>query len=141
MLGGGGGGGGGGLGGIGSALGAVGSIAKIFTGGLFERGGIVPSAEGGMIVSGNLPQLQRGGILSVLHAGEMVLPRDISQNIQRSAAAGGGGGEGGMSAPDIHFHLHTIDQRSGAQFLMGHRDTIAGLYRSAYRNFNPNVPM
>jgi hypothetical protein len=125
---GGGGGGGGGLGGIGSA---IGGFSKIF--GLFglEHGGIIPSAQGGMIMGG----VGRGGTLAVLHPNEMVLPSHISQSVQDMADGGGGG-----PTPDIHFHLHTIDQKSGAQFLMGHKDVIAGLYKNAYRNFNPNVP-
>jgi hypothetical protein len=129
----GGGGGGGLLDTAGSIFGTIGKILPIF---MLEQGGIIPSAEGGMIMGGGA-NLSRGGTLSILHPGEMVLPKHLSEAVQDGA---NGGGPAGMPPPPINFHINAIDQRSGAQFLMNHRDTIAGLYRNAYRNFNPNLP-
>jgi len=129
--------GGSGSGDSGGFLGSFGtifsSIAKILPIFALEQGGIIPSAEGGMIMGGG--SLARGGRLAVLHPREMVLPRHLSDAVQGMTE-----GNGGIQPPPVNFHLHTIDQRSGAQFLMNHRDTIAEMYRSSYRNFNPNVP-
>ena len=62
-----------------SASGAASSSGGIFSWllALFEGGGIVPSARGGMIVGGT------GGTLAVLHAKEMVLPAHLSHGIQQ----------------------------------------------------------
>src|SRR5271166_1706104 len=58
----------------------------------FERGGIVPSAQGGWAV----PSLGPGGVLAQLHSNEMVLPASISQGLQNMIAAPNGvsGGSG-----------------------------------------------
>jgi hypothetical protein len=71
-------------GGASGVLGDIGSAAGFF--GLFEQGGIVPSAAGGMITGG------LGSQLAILHAREMVLPAHISAGLQamiqgRSATA------------------------------------------------------
>jgi hypothetical protein len=52
------------------------------------RGGIVPSAGAGWAV----PHFAQGGILSVLHQREMVLPAPISEGLQSMIADGGVGG-------------------------------------------------
>lgn len=49
-------------------------------------GGVVPSAAGGMVAGGT------GGVLSILHAKEMVLPSHLSQGIQGIINNGGQGG-------------------------------------------------
>lgn len=48
-----------------------------------EKGGIIPSAAGGMVAPG-------GGTLALLHPREMVLPAHISQTVQNLANSGGG---------------------------------------------------
>src|SRR6516165_3316933 len=53
----------------------------------FERGGIVPSAQGGWAV----PSLGPGGVLAQLHSNEMVLPADLSSGLQEMIRTGGGG--------------------------------------------------
>jgi hypothetical protein len=78
----------GGVGGFFSSLfgGGLGGITDAALAGGFARGGIV-SAAGGWVV----PSFAEGGILSMLHAGEMVLPANISQFVQDAAGRGGGG--------------------------------------------------
>lgn len=58
-------------------------------GGLFLRGGIVPSAAGGMIVPSSATA--GGGTVSILHPNEMVLPSAESNVIQSMAKANVGG--------------------------------------------------
>ena len=53
-----------------------------------EKGGIMPSAAGGWVV----PSFAEGGVLSMLHRNEMVLPSHISQFVQDAASRGGAGG-------------------------------------------------
>jgi hypothetical protein len=59
----------------------------------YSMGGIVPSAAGGMVVGGG----SSGGIPSILHPKEMVLPSHLSKGIQNIIDTGGnvGGGRGG----------------------------------------------
>jgi hypothetical protein len=51
-----------------------------------EKGGIMPSAAGGWVV----PHFADGGILSVLHQREMVLPAHISEGLQSMIGRGSG---------------------------------------------------
>lgn len=60
---------------------------------------LLPFAERGWVV----PSFQQGGILSMVHANEMVLPADISQGLQ---AAIRGGGLGGGSTINIQAWDH-----------------------------------
>ncbi|HXJ62426.1 MAG TPA: hypothetical protein VNN79_01615, partial [Actinomycetota bacterium] len=96
-----------------------------------EGGGIIPSAAGGMVAG--------GGTLAVLHPREMVLPSAISGGLQSMIARGGANDNGGATGGDTHnyaIHVHAIDTRSGAQFLMSHSDAIAASLHRAKRNFN-----
>ncbi len=103
------------IGGASSALGAIGGIASgvkaiMSISALFiERGGIIPSAAGGMIAG--------GGTLSILHPQEMVLPAPISRGMQGLIARGNMGGpsdpSGGFGG-DVHVHLG-----AGGTFLDG----------------------
>lgn len=123
-----------------SALSAVKGIGGLFSGGggllsIFglSNGGVIPSAAGGMIV----PRFQGGGILSMLHMNEMVLPSHISQFVQNAAA------NGNASANPTHvanFNISAIDARSGADFLMRNSDTIARAYARSHRAYSTNVP-
>src|SRR5215469_10910341 len=127
-----------------SALSSIMSIPKtigsIFGGGgllgLFglQHGGIIPSAAGGMIV----PRFQGGGILSMLHMNEMVLPSHISTMVQNMAA--NGNAPGGGVTHEVHFNISAIDPKSGAQFLMNNSDTIARAYARSHRAYSTNVP-
>jgi hypothetical protein len=74
-----------GFGGLFSAIGSMFSGLFSFLG--FARGGIVPSAARGWVV----PHFANGGILSMLHQREMVLPAPISDGLQAMIANGGGG--------------------------------------------------
>ncbi len=80
--------------------GFLGGIAKLFAplGALFalEGGGVVPSARFGWQV----PSFANGGIPAVLHGGEMVLPKHLSDGVQ-DAIGGGGFGGGGLT---MNFH-------------------------------------
>jgi len=121
---------------IGSVFSGIGSL---FSGGMgllglfgLQGGGIIPSAAGGMIT----PRFQSGGILSMLHANEMVLPAHISQMIQNAANNNSGGGDTHV----VNFHVNTIDSRTGAQFLMNNADTIARAYARSFRSYSGNVP-
>jgi hypothetical protein len=80
---------GGGAGAAGGAVGAAFSGPEAIPLGLLalSRGGIIPSAARGWTV----PSFQGGGIPSILHSNEMVLPADISQGLQSMIAGGGGG--------------------------------------------------
>jgi hypothetical protein len=75
-----------GSGGLFSAIGSMFSSLLGFLG--FARGGIVPAASGGWVV----PHFRGGGILSVLHQREMVLPAHISDGLQAMIANRGAGG-------------------------------------------------
>ncbi|MBV9858759.1 MAG: hypothetical protein JO038_01435 [Alphaproteobacteria bacterium] len=95
----------------------------------FARGGIVPSAARGWA----LPSFA-GAVPALLHEREMVLPADISQGLQNMIGSGGGSGAG-----DTHLHIHAIDSRSGAQFVMSQAHTIARALQRAQRGFNPST--
>ncbi|HZT87385.1 MAG TPA: hypothetical protein VFA12_05400 [Stellaceae bacterium] len=119
--------------GAGAATAGGGAIAggAVGAGGLvdllaFAGGGIVPSAAGGWA----LPSFA-GTTPALLHGREMVLPADISQGLQEMI----GGGRAG--AGDTHVHIHAIDSRSGAQFVMTQAHNIARALQRAQRGFNP----
>lgn len=73
------------VGGVGSVLGGIGSAFSFISGLFFQRGGVVPSAAGGMLVPGSA--LAGGGQISILHPNEMVLPADLSATVQNAARA------------------------------------------------------
>jgi hypothetical protein len=73
---------------LGGLFGGGAGFANISAGFLgLAKGGIVPAAAGGWVV----PHFQAGGILSVLHQREMVLPAHLSDGLQSMIARGGGG--------------------------------------------------
>ena len=91
--------------GVGGLFGSNGLVGGLFKGigslFAFERGGVVPSAQGGWAV----PSLGPGGVLAQLHSNEMVLPANISEGLQSMlgapADAGGpvaGPGSSGVAA-------------------------------------------
>ena len=81
------------------------TFGSVFTGALgFERGGVVPSFDHGGIV-GEWASAAGGAVVPIMaHAGEMVLPRDLSDGIQN--AIRGGGLKGGSGGGDTHYHNH-----------------------------------
>lgn len=87
-----------GIGGAGSVA-SVG-IAELLQFGVplaFARGGVVPSAAGGMMVGGT------GASLAILHAQEMVLPSPISRGIQEMIGRGGSGGNSSNSSANLNY--------------------------------------
>src|SRR5579885_861132 len=98
----------------------------------FALGGIVPSAAGGMVVNDG-----RGGQLSILHPQEMVLPAHISNGMQamiNKQSFGHNVSETNEASGDTHFHIHAIDTKTGAEFLMKHASTILRSASKASRN-------
>ena len=91
----------------------------------FARGGVVPSAARGWA----LPSFA-GAVPALLHQREMVLPADISEGLQNMIS-------GGDRSGDTHLHIHAIDSRSGAQFVMSQAHNIARALQRAQRGFNP----
>jgi hypothetical protein len=93
-----------------NAVGTVGAAGGIFGGlkavggwitGLFEHGGIVPSARGGWAV----PNFG-GGMPAILHPREMVLPADISEGLQGMIRGGGPSAGSGDGGGDVHLHFY-----------------------------------
>ncbi len=101
-------------GGLGAVLPFLGTLFSFF-----ERGGIA-SARGGWTV----PSFASGGVLSMLHSNEMVLPAHISQFVQDAAARGGGGGH--------TFNLN-ISAMDGASVMRAGPALVASINR-AMRN-------
>jgi hypothetical protein len=89
----------------------------------FEGGGLVPSAAGGWVV----PHFDNGGILSVLHQNEMVLPANISGGLQ-NMIAGGGGGSGHT------INISAIDGASVARLFRNNGSALVTALNSAMRN-------
>lgn len=117
--------------------GAVGSVGGGFLGGGifgnlfggigalfgFERGGIVPSAQGGWMVP--------SATLAMLHADEMVLPADISRGLQSMI---GGSGNGPAAAANVMFNVSAIDGQSVAKFFQSNGSLLVAAINRAMRN-------
>lgn len=74
-----------------------------------EGGGVIPSAAGGMVVGGGLGGA-RGGILSILHPKEMVLPAHLSTGVQNMINSGGAKSEGKQgSQGNTSVHSSTLN--------------------------------
>lgn len=90
-------------------------------GAAFEQGGIVPSTG-----------------MALVHGGEMVLPRPISETVQQMAANGGSLG-GGPAALHVHYAPTIHASGSGADFpaiLAKHADHIGRIVNRQLRQFN-----
>jgi hypothetical protein len=87
----------------------------------FERGGIVPSAQGGWMVPSTS--------LAMLHTNEMVLPANISQGLQSMIANGGG-----SAAPNVTFAVSAMDSQSVAAFFKNNGATLVSAINNAMRN-------
>lgn len=113
--------------GLGGAVGGGGlfsGIGSLFTGllGLFEKGGIASAARGWIV-----PSFQSGGILSMLHENEMVLPSNISQGLQ--GLYGSGGGSSGHT-----FNISAVDASSVAKLFANNGSALVSAMNSAMRN-------
>jgi hypothetical protein len=102
---------------------------------LFSQGGVVPSAAGGMIVGGNAS----GGMLSILHPNEMVLPKQLSEGVQ-DMISGKGGGVGGNSygasinySPTINTGPSRMTPEQLASTLATNASSMAGIARNLVR--------
>ncbi len=91
----------------------------------FERGGIVPSAQGGWMVP--------SASLAMLHANEMVLPANISQGLQSMITNGGGGGALGGGAT-VMFNVSAMDSQSVAKFFQSNGNVLVAAINRAMRN-------
>jgi len=93
---------------------------------VFEHGGIVPSAAGGMI---------SGGGLSILHPREAVLPASITDGMIRAINGGTfGGGEGGGNNVNISFTINALDSTGVRQVLMANSDAVTQAVAKGMRN-------
>lgn len=106
------------------AINAVGKSIPI-VGTLFEHGGIVPSAAGGMI---------SGGGLSILHPREAVLPANITDGMIRAINGGTFGGGGGGDTINVNYNVSAMDGASVDRVLSQHGDVIANAVLSKMRN-------
>jgi hypothetical protein len=84
-----------------------------------EKGGIVPSAAQGWVV----PSFQEGGILSMLHKNEMVLPAHISNWVQNAAA-------GGQAGHTFNLNISAWDAKS----VMNAGPSLVAALNAAMRN-------
>ncbi len=127
-------------GGVAHGLGSTGLFGSGGIGGLFEgisslfvfqRGGIVPSAQGGWAV----PSLGPGGVLAQLHSNEMVLPANISQGLQAMMSGPSvvnGSGAGG-SGPVI-VNISAIDSQDVKRFFHSNGALLVAALNRATRN-------
>ena len=102
---------------FGNLLGGIGALFG------FERGGIVPSAQGGWMVPATT--------FAMLHANEMVLPADISQGLQTMIA---GGGNGSAAPANVMFNVSAIDGQSVAKFFQANGSLLVAAINRAMRN-------
>jgi hypothetical protein len=121
--------------GLGSLFGSGGILGSLFKGiGAlfgFERGGIVPSAQGGWAV----PSLGQGGVLAQLHSNEMVLPANISQGLQNLIAAPTSLNTGGGAAPlVVNFGVQAMDSQDVARFFRSNGSALVAAINNAMRN-------
>lgn len=118
------------------ALAMVGGVA--FGMSKMERGGIVPSAAGGMMVGGT------GASLAILHAREMVLPAPISMGLQTMIQKNtGGGGPTNTASLNYAPTINTGSRSRGgtgmsrgefSQLLALHSGAMLGEARNMMRN-------
>jgi hypothetical protein len=120
--------------GLGGLFGSGGIFGALFKGiGAlfgFERGGIVPSAQGGWAV----PTLGPGGVLAQLHSNEMVLPANISQGLQNLIAAPSGGNAGGGAPVIVNFGVSAMDSQDVARFFRSNGSALVAAINNAMRN-------
>src|SRR5258708_4831038 len=59
------------------------------------------------------------------HAGEMILPRNLSESVQSMTEGGGRGG----ATQNIHVHMHNLDDKSVRDFIDGHQSRFTSALR------------
>src|SRR6516162_6835864 len=97
----------------------------------FERGGIVPSAQGGWAV----PSLGPGGVLAQLHSNEMVLPANISEGLQNLIAAPNTSNSSSGGAPVVvNFGVSAMDSQDVARFFRSNGSALVAAINNAMRN-------
>ncbi len=123
--------------GAGGGLSDLMGIGSVVTGlPFFAKGGIVPSASGGMING-------MGATLAMLHSREMVLPAHLSDGIQGMIAQGGGRGGGNMA--NLHYSptINTASRSRGGtgmtrsefgQMMAQHSGAMIGEARNMMKN-------
>jgi hypothetical protein len=121
--------------GLTSLFGSGGLVGGLFKGigslFAFERGGIVPSAQGGWAV----PSLGPGGILAQLHSNEMVLPANISQGLQSMLATpADAGGTGGTASSPVIVNVSAIDSQDVKRFFQSNGSLLVAALNKAMRN-------
>src|SRR6266481_6769273 len=125
-------------GGVAHGLGSTGLFGSGGIGGLFEgisslfvfqRGGIVPSAQGGWAV----PSLGPGGVLAQLHSNEMVLPANISQGLQAMMATPISASSG-ASPVVVNFGVSAMDSQDVARFFRSNGSALVAAINNAMRN-------
>ena len=120
--------------GLGNLFGSGGIFGSLFKGiGAlfgFERGGIVPSAQGGWAV----PSLGPGGVLAQLHSNEMVLPANISQGLQNLIAAPSGANAAGGAPVIVNFGVSAMDSQDVARFFRSNGSALVAAINNAMRN-------
>ena len=120
--------------GLGSLFGSGGILGSLFKGvGAvfgFERGGIVPSAQGGWAV----PSLGPGGVLAQLHSNEMVLPANLSQGLQNLIAAPTSLTAGGAAPVVVNFGVQAMDSQDVARFFRSNGSALVAAINNAMRN-------
>jgi hypothetical protein len=117
------------FGGIGTSIGNTATDFSSAAGGALGFGGLLgkmasalPGASGGWVV----PAFDNGGILSVLHRNEMVLPANISQGLQSMITGGGTGGH--------TFNINAVDANSVARLFRNNGAAIVAAMNNAMRN-------
>lgn len=111
---------------VGPALAVAASAAALtavlgMTGAIkFEKGGLVPD-----------------DMMAQLHAGEAVLPRHLSEGIQRMINSGGGGGGAGGGG-GVNLHVHSMDAKSFHEYVHtpAARTAIGSALKTAYNRGN-----
>lgn len=105
------------------------ALASGFGGLLGKLASMLPAAAGGWVV----PHFAQGGILSVLHQREMVLPPHLSDGLQ-SAIAGGGFGGGHT------FNINAVDAGSVARLFRNNGAALVAALNAGMRNGSSFVP-
>ena len=97
--------------------------AGAILGGLFEKGGNVPSGRKPIVVG------ERGP--------ELFLPGRSGSVVSNADMAGVGGGE----SLTVNFNLNAIDTQSGTEFLVQNKRVITGVIQDAYRRRAQTGPL
>ena len=100
-------------------------------------GDAIPSSAGGLWT---VPQ----DTLAMVHAQETILPANIASPMRAffeggGAAAGQGAGSPGVSAGDMHVHVHAADSRDAMNFFKRNASALSEVLLGEIRNGNPRL--